>query len=92
MRTKSHAVPFGLTLRHRSQSTYAGLILRRNQFSEVAQDIGCAVGSLFVFFFGETIGRKRMIMAGASTMIVGTVRPLHASELSSQSDEICRLS
>ncbi|KAK7439071.1 hypothetical protein VKT23_017777 [Stygiomarasmius scandens] len=35
-------------------------------------DIGCAVGSLIVFLWGEAIGRKRMIMAGASTMLVGT--------------------
>ena len=42
-------------------------------YPHVLQDIGCAVGSLIVFFFGEAIGRKRMIMAGASTMLVGTV-------------------
>ncbi|KAI0821858.1 general substrate transporter [Trametes gibbosa] len=35
-------------------------------------DIGCAVGSLITFFWGESIGRKRMIMAGAATMLVGT--------------------
>ena len=40
------------------------------------QDIGCAIGSLVTFFWGESIGRKRMIMAGAATMLVGTVRPL----------------
>lgn len=40
------------------------------------QDIGCAVGSLIVFFWGEDIGRKRMIMAGAITMLIGTVRTL----------------
>ena len=38
------------------------------------QDIGCAIGSLITFFWGEDIGRKRMIMAGAATMLVGTVR------------------
>lgn len=37
------------------------------------QDIGCAVGSLIVFFCGESIGRKRMIMSGAVTMLIGTV-------------------
>ncbi|KAG6826594.1 hypothetical protein H0H92_015211 [Tricholoma furcatifolium] len=36
------------------------------------KDIGCALGSLFVFFFGEAIGRKRMIMSGAVTMLAGT--------------------
>ncbi|KAJ3830488.1 general substrate transporter [Lentinula raphanica] len=35
-------------------------------------DIGCAFGSLIVFLWGERIGRKRMIMMGASTMLVGT--------------------
>lgn len=40
------------------------------------QDIGCAVGSLIVFFFGEAIGRKRMIMSGAITMLIGTVRAI----------------
>ncbi|KAI0765877.1 general substrate transporter [Trametes elegans] len=35
-------------------------------------DIGCAVGSLITFLWGESIGRKRMIMAGATTMLVGT--------------------
>ncbi|CAL1698841.1 unnamed protein product [Somion occarium] len=35
-------------------------------------DIGCAVGSLIVFFWGKGIGRKRMIMAEALTMLVGT--------------------
>lgn len=43
------------------------------------QDIGCAVGSLITFFCGESIGRKRMIMAGAATMLVGTVRMLFLS-------------
>ena len=37
------------------------------------QDVGCAIGSLITFFWGEDIGRKRMIMAGAATMLVGTV-------------------
>lgn len=40
------------------------------------KDIGCATGSLIVFFFGESIGRKRMIMSGACTMLVGTVMRL----------------
>lgn len=43
-------------------------------YSTLDQDIGCAIGSLFVLFFGESIGRKKMIMAGATTMLVGTVR------------------
>ncbi|KAK0201198.1 general substrate transporter [Desarmillaria ectypa] len=35
-------------------------------------DIGCAVGSLVVFFWGEFVGRKRMIMSGATIMLIGT--------------------
>ncbi|QRV72389.1 Sugar (and other) transporter [Ceratobasidium sp. AG-Ba] len=35
-------------------------------------DIGCAVGSLLCFTFGQKLGRRRMIMLGASTMLVGT--------------------
>lgn len=36
-------------------------------------DIGCAVGCLFTFLFGERFGRKNMILAGGTTMIIGTV-------------------
>ncbi|TKA73540.1 hypothetical protein B0A49_07712 [Cryomyces minteri] len=36
-------------------------------------DIGCAIGCLGSFTFGEHVGRKKMIIAGASTMIIGTV-------------------
>ncbi|KAL1584634.1 hypothetical protein WHR41_06928 [Cladosporium halotolerans] len=36
-------------------------------------DIGCAIGCLFCFVYGERFGRKRMIIAGGTTMIVGTV-------------------
>ncbi|KAA1477575.1 general substrate transporter [Dentipellis sp. KUC8613] len=35
-------------------------------------DIGCAVGSICAFVFGERLGRKKMIMTGASIMIIGT--------------------
>ncbi|KAB5593245.1 Sugar transporter STL1 [Ceratobasidium theobromae] len=35
-------------------------------------DIGCAVGSLMCFAFGQKLGRRRMIMLGAATMLVGT--------------------
>ncbi|EIN05725.1 general substrate transporter [Punctularia strigosozonata HHB-11173 SS5] len=38
----------------------------------LTQDIGCVVGSLIIFVWGETIGRKRSIMSGASIMLVGT--------------------
>ncbi|KAI9660042.1 MAG: hypothetical protein M1821_001394 [Bathelium mastoideum] len=36
-------------------------------------DIGCAAGCLTSLFFGERMGRKRMIVAGASTMVLGTI-------------------
>ena len=36
-------------------------------------DIGCAAGSLFSFIAGERFGRKAMILAGGSTMILGTI-------------------
>lgn len=36
-------------------------------------DIGCAAGCLFTFFFGERFGRKNMILAGGTTMIIGTI-------------------
>lgn len=36
-------------------------------------DIGCAAGCLFAFLYGERFGRKAMIIAGGSTMIVGTI-------------------
>jgi MFS family permease len=36
-------------------------------------DIGCAIGCLFTFICGETLGRKKMIIAGGSTMVLGTI-------------------
>jgi MFS family permease len=33
--------------------------------------IGCALGSLLCVIFGERFGRKRVILAGGSTMIIG---------------------
>ncbi|GAB7350276.1 hypothetical protein MBLNU459_g0917t3 [Dothideomycetes sp. NU459] len=36
-------------------------------------DIGCAVGCLLSFFIGERFGRKKMIMAGGSIMVLGTI-------------------
>lgn len=36
-------------------------------------DIGCCVGSLFCFFFGERFGRKKIIIMGGTTMIIGTI-------------------
>ncbi|KAJ5404187.1 hypothetical protein N7509_004058 [Penicillium cosmopolitanum] len=36
-------------------------------------DIGCAVGCLFAFVFGHRLGRKNMIIAGGSIMVIGTI-------------------
>lgn len=36
-------------------------------------DIGCAVGCLLAFVYGHRIGRKKMIMAGGSIMVIGTI-------------------
>lgn len=58
---------YALVFSQRNRTTHLHLVL---------QDIGCAVGSLITFFWGESIGRKRMIMAGAITMLIGTVRAL----------------
>ncbi|KAI0314342.1 general substrate transporter, partial [Amylostereum chailletii] len=76
----------GFLLLGYDQGVMAGIVGADNQFGRdfgnpnpTAQgtivrifDIGCAVGSLIAFVYGERIGRKRMIMAGAATMIVGT--------------------
>ncbi|QLI74408.1 Sugar transporter STL1 [Metarhizium brunneum] len=69
------------------QGVMSGLIGADNQFGKQFNhpdaglqgtltsiyDIGCAVGCLFAFFCGHRIGRRRMIMAGGTIMIVGTV-------------------
>ena len=39
-------------------------------------DIGCALGSIATFVFGESIGRTRTLMTGASIMLIGTVSRL----------------
>ncbi|KAJ7656218.1 general substrate transporter [Mycena rosella] len=76
----------GFLLLGYDQGVMSGIIGADNQFGRdfghpnpttqgtivAIYDIGCAVGSLVVFFFGEAIGRKRMILAGAATMLVGT--------------------
>ncbi|KAG7087390.1 hypothetical protein E1B28_013361 [Marasmius oreades] len=76
----------GFLLLGYDQGVMSGIIGADNQFGRdfgrpgpttqgtivAIYDIGCAIGSLIVFFWGESIGRKRMIMAGASTMLVGT--------------------
>ncbi|KAJ5675770.1 Major facilitator superfamily domain general substrate transporter [Penicillium macrosclerotiorum] len=36
-------------------------------------DIGCAVGCLVAFVIGHRAGRKKMIMAGGATMVIGTI-------------------
>ncbi|KAH9888029.1 general substrate transporter [Cubamyces lactineus] len=76
----------GFLLLGYDQGVMSGIIGANNQFGAdfghpdpttqgtivALYDIGCAVGSLITFVWGESIGRKRMIMAGASTMLVGT--------------------
>ncbi|TDL25436.1 general substrate transporter [Rickenella mellea] len=76
----------GFLLLGYDQGVMSGIIGADNQFGKdfnhpnpTAQgtivaiyDIGCAIGSLIVFFFGEQIGRKRMIMLGATVMLIGT--------------------
>ncbi|KIJ61255.1 hypothetical protein HYDPIDRAFT_159851 [Hydnomerulius pinastri MD-312] len=76
----------GFLLLGYDQGVMSGIIGANNQFGKdfgepdpstqglivAIYDIGCAVGSLVVFVFGESIGRKRMIMSGACTMLVGT--------------------
>ncbi|KAG5734877.1 Sugar transporter STL1, partial [Termitomyces sp. T112] len=76
----------GFLLLGYDQGVMSGIIGADNQFGKdfnhpdpttqgtivAIYDIGCAVGSLIVFFYGEAIGRKRMIMSGAATMLVGT--------------------
>ncbi|EGO02899.1 hypothetical protein SERLA73DRAFT_165828 [Serpula lacrymans var. lacrymans S7.3] len=76
----------GFLLLGYDQGVMSGIIGATNQFGKdfgdpdpTAQglivaiyDIGCVVGSLIVFVFGEAIGRKRMIMSGAVTMLIGT--------------------
>lgn len=36
-------------------------------------ELGCLVGAIFALFRGDTLGRRRMIMIGASVMIVGVI-------------------
>ncbi|KIJ64328.1 hypothetical protein HYDPIDRAFT_175665 [Hydnomerulius pinastri MD-312] len=72
----------GFLLQGYDQGVMSGIIGANNQFgrdfgdpdptTQGLIDIGCATGSLIVFFFGESIGRKRTIMSGACTMLVGT--------------------
>ncbi|KAK6503841.1 hypothetical protein TWF481_008847 [Arthrobotrys musiformis] len=36
-------------------------------------EIGCLLGAIFILFFGDSVGRKKGIIAGATIMILGTV-------------------
>ncbi|CAE6446497.1 unnamed protein product, partial [Rhizoctonia solani] len=76
----------GFLLLGYDQGVMSGIVGADNQFgkdfdspSATAQgtivaiyDIGCAVGSLMCFMFGQRLGRRRMIMLGATTMLIGT--------------------
>ncbi|CAE6429046.1 hypothetical protein ACGC1H_000955 [Rhizoctonia solani] len=76
----------GFLLLGYDQGVMSGIVGAENQFgkdfdspSPTAQgtivaiyDIGCAVGSLMCFAYGQKLGRRRMIMLGAITMLIGT--------------------
>ncbi|KAL2061700.1 hypothetical protein VTL71DRAFT_7078 [Oculimacula yallundae] len=77
----------GFLLLGYDQGVMSGIIGAKNQFDKdfnnpdpklqgiitSIYDIGCAVGCIFCFFFGEIFGRKNMILAGGITMIIGTI-------------------
>ncbi|KAL1652258.1 hypothetical protein SLS58_000385 [Diplodia intermedia] len=77
----------GFLLLGYDQGVMSGIIGANNQFGNdfnypdanmqglivSIYDIGCAFGSLLSFFFAETYGRRNMIMAGGTTMIIGTI-------------------
>ncbi|KAB2579365.1 Sugar transporter STL1 [Lasiodiplodia theobromae] len=77
----------GFLLLGYDQGVMSGIIGAENQFGNdfnnpdanmqglivSIYDIGCAFGSLISFFFAETYGRKNMIIAGGTTMIIGTI-------------------
>ncbi|GME47149.1 Sugar transporter [Neofusicoccum parvum] len=77
----------GFLLLGYDQGVMSGIIGAENQFGKdfnspdanmqglivSIYDIGCAFGSLVSFFFAEKLGRKNMIIAGGSTMIIGTI-------------------
>ena len=74
------------TLLGHDQGVMSGLIGASNQFAQQFNhpnaklqgiitsiyDIGYAAGALFNFFSGKKLGRKNMIIAGGTTMIIGT--------------------
>ncbi|CDO71066.1 hypothetical protein BN946_scf184844.g70 [Trametes cinnabarina] len=93
----------GFLLLGYDQGVMSGIIGANNQFGKdfgnpdpttqgtivAIYDIGCAVGSLMTFFWGESIGRKRMIMAGAVTMLVGTGNGFNSSSIPVYQSETC---
>lgn len=36
-------------------------------------EVGCFLGALFAYFFGERMGRRRVMLMGAVIMIIGTI-------------------
>ncbi|CCH44489.1 Low-affinity glucose transporter HXT1 [Wickerhamomyces ciferrii] len=36
-------------------------------------DLGCVLGSIIAYFVGEPLGRRKMILIGATIMIIGTI-------------------
>ncbi|PIL23206.1 MFS general substrate transporter [Ganoderma sinense ZZ0214-1] len=93
----------GFLLLGYDQGVMSGIIGADNQFGRdfghpnpttqgtivAIYDIGCAIGSLVTFFWGESIGRKRMIMAGAATMLVGTGNGFNSSSIPVYQSETC---
>ncbi|KAF8464512.1 general substrate transporter [Gautieria morchelliformis] len=80
------AITVGFLLQGYDQGVMAGIIGADNQFGRdfnhpdpttqgtivAIYDIGCALGSIATFIFGESLGRTRTLMTGASIMLIGT--------------------
>lgn len=70
---------FPPTKSHGEKDRYASVI---QGAVTACYEIGCFIGSLFVLFFGDRLGRKPLIVFGACITIIGTVistTPFHAS-------------
>ncbi|PLB34232.1 sugar porter family MFS transporter [Aspergillus candidus] len=69
------------------QGVMAGIVGAENRFGQdfnnpdpamqgnitALYDIGCVVGSILCYFVGERYGRRSMLMAGGSIMVIGTI-------------------
>lgn len=77
----------GFLLLGYDQGLMSGIVGANNRFAEdfnypntgtqgtitAIYDIGCVVGSIISFYIGDKLGRRKMILIGGSTMIVGTI-------------------